>query len=90
MANHMHKCHNASMPVQITIRNVPDEVRAELAARAALEGKSMQEYLRGELERLAARPSRQDWLRNVRDRKRAAGTRVPPELILEQRDADRR
>ena len=66
------------------------KVRAELAARAALEGKSMQEYLRGELERLAARPSRQDWLRNVRDRKRAAGMRVPPELILEQRDADRR
>ncbi len=85
-----HQCHNASMPVQITIRNVPDEVRAELAARAALEGKSMQEYLRGELVRLAARPSRQDWLRKVRDRKRAADTRIPPELILEQRDADRR
>ncbi len=66
------------------------DVRAELAARAALEGKSMQEYLRGELVRLAARPSRQDWLRKVRDRKRAADTRIPPELILEQRDADRR
>ena len=86
----MQQGHNASMPVQITIRNVPDEVRAELAARAALDGKSMQEYLREELVRLATRPSRQDWLRKVRDRKRAAGTRVSPDVILEQRDADRR
>jgi plasmid stability protein len=44
------------MSVQITIRDVPDAVRDELAARAALQGKSMQEYLRTELERLAARP----------------------------------
>ena len=82
--------HNDSMSVQITIRDVPDEVRDELAARAALEGRSMQEYLRGLLLRVAGRPSRQEWLRRVRERKRAAGTRIPPELILEQIDADRR
>lgn len=78
------------MAVQITIRAVPDEVRDALAARAALQGKSMQEYLRGELERLAARPSVETWLAEVRQRKRAEGTRIPPELILEYRDADRR
>ncbi len=78
------------MAVQITIRNVPDEVRDELAARAARRGKSMQEYLRGELGRLASRPSIDSWLAEVRRRKRAAGTRLPPALILEQRDADRR
>jgi antitoxin FitA len=78
------------MPVQITIRNVADEVRDELAARAALRGKSMQEYLRGELDRLASRPSIESWLADVRRRKRAAGTRLPPDLILEHRDADRR
>ena len=78
------------MAVQITIRNVPDEVRDELAARAALESKSMQEYLRGELMRLAARPSINAWLEQVRARKQAAATRVPPDEILEQRDVDRR
>jgi plasmid stability protein len=78
------------MTVQITIRDVPDEVRDELAARAALRGQSMQEYLRGELGRLASRPSVETWLSEVRRRKRAAGTRLPPELILEHRDADRR
>ncbi len=31
---------------QITVRDVPPEVRDELAARVALEGRSMQEYLR--------------------------------------------
>jgi plasmid stability protein len=78
------------MPIQITIRDVPEKVRDELAARAALQGKSMQEFLRGELERLAARPSVDAWLQHVRRRKRAAQTRVSSEKILEARHADRR
>ena len=78
------------MPVQITIRGVPEEVRDELAARAALQRQSMQEYLRCELERLASRPSIGSWLEGVRQRKTAAGTRVRPASILRARDADRR
>ena len=34
------------MPVTITIRNVPDDVRNRLAARAAGSGRSLQEYLK--------------------------------------------
>jgi plasmid stability protein len=82
--------HYASMAVQITIRDVPEKVRDELAARAALQGKSMQEYLRMELERMAARPSVEAWLEQVRKRKRASQTRVSPAQILKARDADRR
>jgi len=78
------------MSIQITIRDVPEKVRDELAARAALQGKSMQEFLRAELERLAARPSVDAWLQQVRKRKRATQTRVSARKILEQRDADRR
>ena len=78
------------MPIQITIRDVPEKVRDELAARAALQGKSMQEFLRGELEHLAARPSVDVWLQHVRRRKRAAQTRISSEKILEARHADRR
>jgi antitoxin FitA len=78
------------MAIQITIRDVPEKVRDELAARAALQGKSMQEYLRAELERLAARPSVDAWLEQVRKRKRAAQTRVSSRQILKHRDADRR
>ena len=82
--------HYASMAVQITIRDVPEKVRDELAARAALQGKSMQEYLRMELERMAARPSVEAWLEHVRKRKRASQTRVSAAQILKARDADRR
>jgi plasmid stability protein len=78
------------MAIQITVRNVPEKVRDELAARAALQGQSMQEYLRAELERLAARPSMDTWLEQVRRRKRASQTRVSSRQILKQRDADRR
>ena len=78
------------MTVQITIRDVPDKVRDELAARAARQGKSMQEFLRAELERLATRPTVDDWLLQVRRRKRASQNRVSPSEILSARDADRR
>lgn len=78
------------MTIQITIRDVPERVRDELASRAALQGKSMQEYLRNELERLAARPSMEAWLDQVRKRKRAANTRIPAAQIIHHRDADRR
>lgn len=78
------------MAVQITIRGVPEEVRDELAARAALRGQSMQEFLRGELERLASKPSVEQWLDRVQERKAAYGTRLTAEEILEARDLDRR
>jgi plasmid stability protein len=78
------------MTIQITIRDVPEKVRDELAARAALQGKSMQEYLRTELERMAARPSVDAWLERVRKRKRASQTRISAAEILKARDADRR
>lgn len=78
------------MTIQITIRDVPEQVRDELASRAALQGKSMQEYLRAELERLAARPSVESWLDQVRRRKRAANTQVSATEILRHRDTDRR
>ena len=78
------------MPVQITIRGVPEEVRDELASRAALQRQSMQEFLRGELERIASKPSINSWLQGVRERKEAAETRVPPSNILRARNADRK
>lgn len=78
------------MSIQITIRNVPSEVRDELASRAALRHQSMQEYLLGELERIASRPTVETWLQTVRERKAAAKTHVAAERILDARDADRK
>jgi hypothetical protein len=86
----MQRMHYAGMGIQITIRDVPEKVRDELAARAALQGQSMQEFLHAELRRMVARPSIGAWLQQVRKRKRAAQSRVSGELILKKRDADRR
>jgi antitoxin FitA len=78
------------MAVQLTIRDVPEKVRDELAARAASQGKSMQEYLRSELERMAGRPSAAAWLEQVRRRKRATRTLLSSKQILDSRETDRR
>ncbi|WP_308465664.1 FitA-like ribbon-helix-helix domain-containing protein [Rathayibacter soli] len=77
------------MPVTISIRAVPDDVRDELAARAARSGRSLQEYLSAELAALAARPSASEAI--MRARMRAA--HYPPmdvRDLLNDIDADRR
>jgi plasmid stability protein len=78
------------MTTTITIRHVPDEVRNELAARAARSGRSLQEYMLGELTRLASKPRMEDLLAGVRERKRRNPTYIDPDAILADRDADRR
>jgi antitoxin FitA len=78
------------MTIAITIRNVPDEVRDELAARAARTGRSLQEYLLRHMTELASRPSVDDVVARARARAQATGARLDPEQILADRDADRR
>lgn len=78
------------MAVAITVRDVPDGVRDELAARAARAGKSLQEYLRGMLIDSAARPPVEDVVARARTRVNATGVRVDAAAILAARDTDRR
>lgn len=80
----------SDVSVAITIRDVPDAVRDELAARAARAGKSLQEYLRGMLVETAARPPVEDVIARARARVRATGVRIGAESILAARDAERR
>jgi antitoxin FitA len=75
--------------VAVTIRNVPDHVRDELAARASKSGRSLQEYLLRQLTALASRPDREDVIARARQRVRATGTRLDVSDILTDRDADR-
>jgi plasmid stability protein len=77
------------MPVAITVRDVPDAVRDELAARAARAGQSLQEYLRAMLVEATARPPVGDVIARARARVDATGARVAAEAILAARDADR-
>ena len=77
------------MPVAVTIRDVPDDVRDELAARAARANQSLQEYLRGTLIEIAERPSVDDWIARARARVRATGSRVDAATIVADLRADR-
>lgn len=77
------------MSVSITIRHVPDSTRDVLAARAASSGRSLQEYLVAELQRLASQPSVEDWLARAKE---FADERRPLSVpgLLENIEADRR
>lgn len=76
------------MSVAITIRNVPDQVRNELASRAAALGWSLQEFLLSELIVLSERPNNAQLI--ARARERLAGPGPTIEQILTARDHDRR
>ena len=77
------------MPKSITIRDVPDDTSEELAARAALTGRSRQEYLRARLVELASTPDAEVWMASVRAGKRATGCGIGVARVLAHRDADR-
>lgn len=82
--------HNAAMTRSITIRDVPDETSDELAARAALTGRSLQEYLRSRLVELAEAPDAEVLMARIRARKAATSSSTSADQILAHRDADRR
>jgi len=78
------------MSVAITVRQVPDEVRDELAARAAHDGRSLQEFLLRQLIALASRPTVESVIDRARNRALATGTQLTAAEIVTDRDADRR
>lgn len=78
------------MSVAITVRDVPETVRDELAGRAARAGKSLQEYLRAMFVDTVAHPPVDDVIARARARVAATGARTDAETILAARDADRR
>ncbi|MHB1473020.1 MAG: FitA-like ribbon-helix-helix domain-containing protein [Dermatophilaceae bacterium] len=78
------------MTKSITIRDVPDETSDELAARAALTGRSLQEFLRSRLVELAQSPDAEVLMARIRARKAATSSSASAKKILAHRDADRR
>jgi plasmid stability protein len=78
------------MSTSITVRDVPDETRNELAARAALAGRSLQEYLRAKLIELAGQPDAEALVARIRARKAAHPVSLTAEQILLYHDEDRR
>ena len=76
--------------VSVTVRDLPEESRDVLARRASLSGRSLQEFLRSELIRLASQPSAEELIAKVRRRKRKQAEDVSIEAILKHRRDDQR
>jgi glycerol uptake facilitator-like aquaporin len=82
--------YNGVMATAITVRNVPEDVRDELAARASRSGRSLQEFLLNHLTEVASRPSVEEVVGRARERARLTGSGMNVASILSDRDAERR
>lgn len=60
--------HNVSVP-NVLVRDVPDDVHSQLLHRADERGQSLQQYLAGELRRLAERPTMDEVLARITGRR---------------------
>ena len=84
------KMQNACVAISVTIRDIPEKTRDELAARAARTGRSLQEYLRSQMIELARRPDAEALLEQMRARKARLGTRLSAARILGHKDSERK
>ncbi|HVV82067.1 MAG TPA: hypothetical protein VHE35_03265 [Kofleriaceae bacterium] len=75
------------MSKMIQIRHVPDAVHRRLKARAALDGRSLSDFLLDELRRIAERPSQAELLAELAKVARPALRPSPAELIRADRDS---
>ena len=72
--------------MNVLMRDIPDDVHAELQRRAERRGQSLQQYLAGELRRLVERPTIDELLDRV-DRRRggSVGLAQAAEDLREER-----
>ena len=72
--------------MNVLVRDIPDDVHAELQRRAERRGQSLQQYLAGELRRLAEQPTIDELLDQV-DRRRggSVGLAQAAEDLREER-----
>lgn len=80
--------HNAFM-VNLTIRDVPQETRDELAARARRKGQSLQEFVRATLVRAADQADQEELWAEVERRVAREGTQLSADWIVEAIREDR-
>lgn len=55
------------MAKMIQLRHVPEELHRKLKARAAIAGLTLSDYLLREVERIAARPTREELIQRIRE-----------------------
>ena len=75
--------HAYHMSKMVQIRNVPDALHRTLKVRAADAGRTLSDYLLAELERLAARPTRDEMRARIHGRKRVT-LKTPAAVVIRQ------
>jgi len=75
------------MPKMIQLRHVSDELHRKLKARAALAGMSLSDYLLAELRRSAERPTRQELLARIAQRRPVSLRESPAQAVRAERDS---
>ena len=79
--------HAIDMSKMVQIRHVPDALHRKLKVRAVEAGQTLSDYLLAELERLAARPTRDDMLARLHSRKRVTLKTRAAAVIREERES---
>lgn len=74
------------MSMMIQIRNVPEALHRRLKARAAMEGMSMSLYVRREIERSLARPSRRAVIEAIHREPEITLEELPADVLRAQRE----
>lgn len=70
----------------LQMKNVPDDLHAELRRRAQLEGKTVRDYMLELIQRDQRLPTKREWLERVRQREPVRLDRPVAELIAEDRE----
>ena len=75
------------MSTMVQIRNVPEALHRKLKSRAADSGQTLSDFLLAELERLAARPTREEMLTRIHGRKRVTLKTPAAVVIRDERES---
>ncbi len=81
--DYLHVMHMSKM---IQIRHVPDPLHRTLKARAALAGMALSDYLRAELEQVAARPTVAELRERLKRLEPVAVRERPARAVRAERD----
>lgn len=73
------------MGVLVQVRDLPEEAHRTLKARAAREGRTLSDYLRRELVKLAERPTPEDFWKRLAEREPVELDESPADMIRAER-----
>ncbi len=74
------------MTKTLQVRNVPDALHGKLKARAALAGRSLSEYLLGEIRESADRPTIEDLRARLASREPITPSQPPADAVRAERE----